>query len=42
MAMDITPAVRQVTVSVGPNASPVPSSPGTPIYPRTIGFTKMM
>src|SRR5689334_2543278 len=42
MAMDMIPAVRQVTVSVGANGNPLPSSPGTPTYPSTIGFTKMM
>jgi len=42
MAIESSPALRHVTVSVGANGSPLPSSPGTPPNPRISGFTKMM
>jgi len=42
IAIERRPAVRHVTVSVPAKGSPLPSSPGTPVNPRMIGFTKMM
>src|SRR2546428_604480 len=37
MAIESSPAVRQVTVSVGANGKPLPSRPGTPPKPLGLG-----